>query len=141
MAGTLKFGPALFEEPIVERADRISLAGFDVMKHFVWTFDKAADRIRIRPISRQPIRMEPVRGLGVAFNPAPEGFEVIEILTAPPSSGLQKGDLVTHQDGVAMDKRDCASPDDDPDRESVTLTVRRAESTLEITVPVATLIP
>ena len=143
MAGSLRFGPATFEEPIVERADRISLAGYEALRHFVWTFDRKSKRMRIRPLSSEPIRMESRRGLGAAFSPLPEGFEVIQVFPDTPAeaAGLTQGDLVTHQDGVPMGERNCVGAAGDLGKESVRLTVRRGDATRDIDIAVSTLVP
>ena len=143
MSGSLRFGPATFLEPIVEKASRTSLAGYDVLRHFVWTFDRRSRRMRIKPRGDEPIRMEALRGMGAAFNPVVDGFEVIEVFHDTPAAAarLEKGDLVTHLDATPIYERGCSSLSDYSDKNSVRLTLERGDRTLEIVVGVVDLVP
>ena len=87
--------------------------------------------------------MESLRGMGAAFNPAVEGFEVIKTFPDSPAAaaGLEEWDLLTHLDGTPVLERGCIGISDYSGKDSLRLTVRRGESLLEIEVSVEALVP
>ena len=87
--------------------------------------------------------MEPLRGVGVAFKPIAEGFEILEVFSDSPAAaaGLEKGDLVTHLDGTPIHERGCAGVSDFSDKGSIRFSVRRDAGTYDIDVEVKTLVP
>ena len=107
--GVIRIGPLDFEEPIVGLTDDTELVGYDVLKHFVLTFDQQNTRVRMQPISAPPIRMPSRTGTGALVRPRANSLEVARIVPGSPAedSGLQIGDLVSHVDGVPVNERGC----------------------------------
>ncbi len=107
--GAIQIGPLEFAEPVVGLTDDTELVGYDVLKHFVMTFDQQNRRVRMQPISESPIRMVSRTGTGALLRPREEVFEVARIVpgSSADEAGLEPGDRVTHVDGVAVDERGC----------------------------------
>lgn len=142
VAGRIRFGPAVLEDPIVERNDGTRLAGYRVLRHFVLTFDHRSRRIRMRRDDTGPIRTDPVRGIGVGLAPRPEGWEVLRVFPGDPGerAGLQAGDLITAVDGTPVYERGCVGFTDPP-KSTVELTLLRDGERLEREVAVEILVP
>jgi len=105
---TIRFGPLDFENPVVILGgDR--LAGGQVLRHFVLTFDQKKNRMRMRANHTEPVRMPPLVGAGLGYAPRPEGLEVVAVFpgSAAEAAGLRKGDLVVAIDGVPVHPRGC----------------------------------
>ena len=106
--GVVRIGPLEFEEPIVGLSDDTELLGFDVLKHFVLTFDQQTRRVRMQALSPR-VRMESRRGTGALLRPRPNSLEVVRIVPGSPAedAGLQQGDVVIFVDGIPVNERGC----------------------------------
>ena len=107
--GVIRIGPLEFVEPIVGLTDDTELLGYDVLKHFVLTFDQKKKRVRMQPISTSPVRMEARTGTGALLRPRANSLEVVRIVpgSSAEDAGLRPGDRVTHIDGVPVNDRGC----------------------------------
>ncbi len=110
--GVMRIGPLDFVEPIVGLTDDTELVGYDVLKHFVLSFDQQKKRVRMEPISSSPVRMQSRTGTGALLRPRADSLEVARIVPGSPAedAGLRVGDQVTHVDGVAVNERGCREP-------------------------------
>ena len=104
----IRIGPLDFEEPIVGLSDDTELLGFDVLKHFILTFDQQTKRVRMQALSPR-VRMESRRGTGALVRARPNSLEVVRVVPGSPaeSAGLQRGDEVIFVDGVPVNERGC----------------------------------
>ena len=133
----LAYGPLTIERPtvdIIENGTRLS--GQKILSRFEWTFDQRRRRIRMIPDSDEPIRMPPVRSLGLAFRPVEEGMEVVKVFPDTPGeeAGIRKGDIVVAIDGTPIHERGCISPSDSLQKTSGTLSIRRQGNLLQVEV-------
>ncbi len=141
LSGDIRFGSAVAARPVIELTEGTQLVGGPLLRNFELTFEWTR-RVRIRPVERAPIEALTPRGIGVGFDPKPEGLEVIQVFAGSPaaSAGVLVGDLVTAIDGRPVADRGCdrAIPEDRP---RVTLSIVREAEALSIDVPVAPLLP
>ena len=107
--GDMKIGPLSFPNPIVGITTDTELLGYDVLRHFVLTFDQKNRRVRMAPVSDKPPVMEPRTGSGALMRPRDEGLEVAHVVAGSPAeeSGIEVGDLVTQVDGTPVYERGC----------------------------------
>ena len=107
--GVIRIGPLDFVKPIVGLTDDTELVGYDVLKHFVLTFDQEKKRVRMQPLSTSPVRMEARTGVGALLRPRANSLEVARIVpgSSAEAAGLRPGDQVTHIDGVPVNDRGC----------------------------------
>ena len=107
--GEMQIGPSVFANPIVGITTDTELLGYDVLRHFVLTFDQKNRRVRMAPIGDTPLVMEPRTGSGALMRPRDEGFEVAYVVAGSPAeaSGIAVGDLVTRVDGTPVYERGC----------------------------------
>lgn len=138
--GVIRIGPLDFEEPIVGLSNDTELVGFDVLRHFVLTFDQKKRRVRLQPISLAPIRMKPRTGTGALFRPRENSLEVAHIVPGSPAEtmGLEPGDHVTHVDGTPVIQRGCR--DMNQQTGSVEYTIRRDAAVQTIRLEYAVLV-
>lgn len=143
-ANDIPFGPLSLSKPVVEvREDGPRIVGHKILKRFELTFDQAQRTIRMRPDSPDPVHLEPVRGIGVVFRPREQGLEVASALDGMPaaSAGVQDGDVVIAVDGTPVYERACRPSYEESDAESLILSVRRGDATLDIAVNLDVLVP
>jgi hypothetical protein len=143
-SSSIAFGPLSLSRPIIEvREEGTRLAGYELMRRFAWTFDQSRRRIRIVPDSPAPITSEPVRGIGLVFQPRAEGFAVAAALDGMPAAaaGVRKGDIVTAVNGTPLNGRGCRPLYDQSTAESVVLSLLRGEETLDIAIEIGILVP
>ena len=144
LARDIAYGPLVLERPVVEAIDddATRLAGYRILRRFVWTFDGRNRRIRMVPDSAEPIRFDAVRGTGLTFRPRERGMEIVRVLDDTPAerTDVREGDLVTAIDFVPVYERGCVSMIDDT-RETTTLTVERDGASMDIEVRIAVLVP
>jgi len=138
-----RFGPLVLDRPVIDLRDSTRLIGSEALERFELTFDQRSERIRMVPDSNEPIRLPLPRGIGAALSPRAAGFEVIRVFDGLPAqeAGLQVGDLLVAIDGVAVTDRGCERAEDDDDRVSKRLTIRRGDEEFEFTVGIVELLP
>ena len=141
LSSDVLFGPAIVERPIVELTDGTQLVGSDLLRHFELTFEWTR-RIRIRQAEPGPIESATPLGIGVGFEPGPEGLEVLQVFAGSPAegAGVLVGDLVTAIDGVPVAERGCDPPIPEY-TPRVTLSILRGEREMALDVPVVPLLP
>lgn len=106
--GVLRIGSIDFEEPMVGLTEGTELVGYDVLRHFVLTFDQSTRRVRMQPLTPR-VRMTSRRGTGALFRPRENTLELVRTVPGSPAeaAGLQPGDQLTHLDGTAINDRGC----------------------------------
>lgn len=140
--GQAQVGSLTFEQPLIALTGDTELLGAQVLKHFVLTFDQKNRRVKMEPATQGPVRMESHRGTGVILRPRPESFEIAQVIKGSPAdeAGLEKGDRVTHLDGVPVLDRGCRDFDFQPE-ESTLLRLQRGARTWEVRVANVVLVP
>ncbi len=140
----LRFGPREIDRPVLEVvAESTRLAGHDLLRHFVWTFDRRNRRMRIEALGApEAIVMESRRGTGIAVLPRKGVLEVLRVFPDTPAqrAGLVEGDVIAAIDGKSPAARGCWS-DGESDRNPLRLTVERGERTLEVILEAEVLVP
>lgn len=135
-AGAFRFGPLTFQEPLVTVAADERYAGWEVLRHFVLTFDQRNRRVRMEPRDPAPVRMPSLVGSGLAFRPRREGLEVVRVFPGTPAAaaGVREGDLVVAVDGTPVSERGCSDPNGKSpgDRQRLALLSAGAETEAEI---------
>jgi len=143
LADPIQFGPVDFEAPIVTLVGDEALAGWQVLRHYVLTFDQKNKRVRMQGQGSDPIRLAPWVGMGLGFHPRSGGLEVVKVFaaTSAAAAGLLAGDLVVAIDGTPVYDRGCADPRGEPAGRRKLLTYLRdgvqaeAEIVTEILIP------
>lgn len=144
LGDALELGSARLEKPVAFVADRDRQFGWEVMRHFSWTFDQRRDRIRIeRPAGPSVLSSPPLVRRGFGVRPRPDGLEVIRVLAGTPAerAGLRAGDVVTAIDGVPVEERGCGEPLGSSPGTPVEVTIIRDGRRSELSFETATLIP
>jgi len=106
-------GPHRLIAPTLQSTPGTELIGGEVMRHFIWTFDQATERVRlVRHHPEVPITFEPDFDHGMVFEPHPQGYRVGSVIADTPASqaGVQPGDIVTAFNGQPLDRRGCDGP-------------------------------
>ena len=139
--GSIRIGPLDFENPIVSLTEETELIGYDVLRHFVLTFDQVNRRVRLQPVSEQPVTLPPRTGTGALLRPRPDALEVAHVIPGSPAAlaGVKEGDGITHINGVSVLERGCRS--DERQTGPVELTVRRGDRILSIATEIVLLVP
>jgi len=139
--GTMRFGPLDFVEPFIGLSNDTELVGYDVLKHFVLTFDQNKRRVRMQPNSASPVRMHPRMGTGALLRARADLLEVAHIIPGSPAAraGMRPGDLVTHVNGVPVKRRGCR--DMQPRSGFDAYTIRRQSSERTLSLEHAVLLP
>lgn len=137
----VQIGSLIFAEPIVGLTDATEWIGFEVLRHFVVSFDQENRRLRLQAESQSPIRFPSERGTGAIFRPTSKGYEVIALLEDSPAkaAGLQKGDLVTHIDGTLVTDIGCEAKSNSTLIQK--LRVQRGTQTFQLSLETAVLLP
>ena len=140
--GQATIGPLVFDQPLVTLTDDTERIGAQVLRNYVLTFDQKKRRMCMEPAVTGPVEMPAIRGTGVLLLPVKEGFEIAYLVPGSPAedTGLKKGDLVTHLDGVPILDRGCRNFDGEVG-ESTVITVTREGEPIEYDVPNAVLVP
>ncbi len=133
--GAVRFGPLDFENPVVILGGSEGQVGWHVLRHFVLTFDQKNKRMRMQADRTDPVRMAPLVGTGLAYDPRPEGLRVVRVFsdTSAEAAGLREGDLIVAIDGIPVHSRGCVSRSD-VGQQQVFLYLRdgiRTEATVE----------
>jgi hypothetical protein len=107
--GEMQIGPLVFNEPFVGITTDTELLGYDVLRHYVLTFDQQNRRVRMAPVANMPPTMAPRTGSGALTRPRDEGLEVAHVVAGSPAkaSGIEIGDTVTHINGTPVYERGC----------------------------------
>jgi hypothetical protein len=127
--GLARIGPLAFPEPLIALTHDIELLGAQVLKHFVLTFDQKHRRVRLEPVATEPVGAESYRGTGAVLRPRKENFEIAHVIAGSPAdqAGLEKGDRVTHLDGVPVMERGCRDFERDVQDMTTISVLRRGE--------------
>ena len=144
LADDLIYGPLTLEKPVTEVVeDGTRLAGFKILRRFVWTFDGKSKRIRMLPDSDTPIHSEPARGHGLALRPIEEGLEVARVFPGMPGeqAGLRIGDVIVAIDGEPVWERGCVSVNDAGAEPTSTWSVDRNGEILDVEITSRVLVP
>lgn len=138
-----ELGGVTIQEPIVRLSPNTELLGQQVMKRFAWTFDQQTRRVRIRADSKEPLRLESVRGTGAIRVPADGGLEIVKVLPGTPAdkAGLREGDLVLASGGQPIYERDCSRWDQGESNEAKTFTIQRGQETFDVSLSRVVLVP
>ncbi len=107
--GAIQVGPLEFEDPVVILSGGERLVGWQVLRHFVLTFDQNHKRMRMQTDNAGPVRMAPLVRAGLAYNPRPEGLRVVRVFpgTSAEAAGLRVGDLIVAIDGIPVYQQEC----------------------------------
>jgi predicted aspartyl protease len=142
MDGDVTLGAFSIHRPIVGISldGNVEMIGGDVLKNFAITIDQKNNRIRLSAPTSQPIEVPPVRRLGFTTNK--QGMVVLEPESEANRAGLKDGDLLISINGISIAQFSRAFIDG-LKSESRPLRVRvwRAGNTLDLRVPMTTLIP
>lgn len=145
LAADVPFGPLTLERPIVDvtPGDDTRLAGYPILKRFVWTFDQRAKRIRMIADGDEPLRSEPTAITGVAYRPLEAGLEVARVFDRSPAerAGLREGDLVVAIDGTPVYERGCDGIVPPKAGVPIRLSILRGEQARELTVVPRVVVP
>jgi len=144
LADDLTYGPSTLERPVTEVIeDGTRLAGWKILRRFVWTFDAKSKRIRMVPDSEEPIRSDPARGHGLALRPIEAGLEVARVFAGMPGeeAGLQPGDVIVAIDGVPVWERGCVSVNDPDSGTTSTWSLDRHGERLDVELTSRVLVP
>lgn len=143
LADAIHFGPLRFEAPIATLVGDESLVGWDVLRHFVLTFDQKRKRIRMQAGDTDPVRSAPWVGMGLGIHPRSEGLEILEVFagTSAKAAGLRKGDLIVAINGAAVQELGCRDPQGDPPGQRTVLSYLRSGIQAEAEIETEILIP
>lgn len=142
LEGDFRLGPLRLVEPVTGLTDGTRLAGAELLRHLVLSFDRNQRRVLMQAPGDARVISEPYRSLGLGLRPRRNGLEVTGVFSDTPAeqSGIVRGDLVTHLDGEFVHDRRCESRDDSlPGARRLTLL--REGYSFEVDVEQAVLIP
>ncbi|MFT5783832.1 MAG: hypothetical protein ACI9JE_001154 [Candidatus Krumholzibacteriia bacterium] len=131
--GSAHIGRFELTQPILQSTRGTELIGGKILHHFILTFDQDKERVKLVQIDgSSPVTFKPLMGHGIVINSSAEGFEVVGSLEDTPASHstLEKGDLITHWNGVPVNTRGCGEHIENQD--VLVLGVMRADQVLEI---------
>jgi hypothetical protein len=88
------------ENPIIETTEDLSAIGGAALRNFSITFDQLRNQATFVRENTAPIRFEPQRSTGLAFNRTPAYWRVAAVIPGSPaaSAGVAAGELVTRID-------------------------------------------
>ena len=142
----LQVGVFSFDQPTVRISpiEQLSI-GNEILKHFQLSFDQQKGVVQLTRVSDEPITFGPIRAVGCHFAPHDDGLLVSYVIPEAPfdKAGVKKGDVLLRLNGTPIKQID----DETRERlnrtgEMVTLTFRREQETIEVTVPaITTLVP
>jgi len=118
-----RIGAFTFVEPIVEEYEKTELIGYDVLKHFSWTFDQKKRRVLIRKGNSQDITFDSVTNIGAKMRAVEGGIRIDEIIKngAADRASLLAGDLISNINGEPVLTRGCKSLNDEMSTSSYTI--------------------
>lgn len=107
--GEHRFGPFRLDDPLVELTDGAELAGAQLMKHAIWTFDADGARVRIVADVDAPLDLGPLKGTGLMLGPKDGEIVVLRVIDGSPAAeaGLLEGDRVIRMGGFDMKTGGC----------------------------------
>jgi hypothetical protein len=148
LQGSVQLGPLTLKEPIVNdwvrKGRHDNVVGQEILRNFVLTFDQQNRVMQFGGPVDEPLRFDSKYGIGAVFTPGERGWPLLEIFpgSGAEAAGLQHGDVLLARDGEPMWDRSCredASYDTAP--KEVTLTVRRNDQEVDLTVTTRILVP
>jgi len=101
-------GSYRLSQPVVDLTDQLSSLGGGVLRHFTLTFDQRRGTATFYRESTAPLRLPPVRSVGLGFSRTPAYWRVASVIPDSPAdgAGVLPGDLVTRINGQAVEKWD-----------------------------------
>ncbi len=144
LVGRATIGPHILDEPVVQEKARESQLGGKVLRHFVVTFDAGNRRVRLERAEASELTMEPLRLTGIQLRRRPEGSTIWQILpyATDAAQDLHPGDAVTHVAGIPAAELGCADLRElFASRAEITYRVVRDSVTMDVTLPVTTVVP
>lgn len=98
-------------QPVVDLTDQLSSLGGGVLRHFTLTFDQQRGTATFYRESTAPLRLPPVRSVGLGFSRTPAYWRVASVIVDSPaeSAGVLTGDLVTRINGQVVENWDLQS--------------------------------
>ena len=138
--GDLTIGPHRFAQPLLTETDGTPLIGGEVMTHFQWTFDQRHERVQItRRDVNSPLAMDSFKSHGIAMVGRAGALHVFDLIPNTPAAdaGLEKGDVITHINGLPVASRGCDSMND---ADKLALTVKRDDDVRELVVDLTVLV-
>lgn len=141
--GDAGMGDFVFEQPLIEEVPGTEILGGMMMRHFNWTFDQENERVRIERIEGEgPIPMDAEITHGLALRPSGLHVVIEDILPGGRGveAGLQRGDVLTHLNGLPFAERGCRIGDGDETPTSITLTRVREGEAADVILPLVTLV-
>ncbi len=111
LRGKLAFGQHIVIDPIISwltGTKDTNLLGMKILKHFVVTIDQTSGSVRFSRNDDDPIRIPPVRGIGLVFGvkKGTATIEIIQLNTPAAQLGLEVGDQVLTVNGQPFSKFD-----------------------------------
>ena len=148
LEGEVKLGPLTLQEPIIHEAPKKgftgSLAGQEILRGFVLTFDQLNRRMQFEGPIGEPLQFEPRYGTGAAFSPKEGGWPVLAVFpgSGAEAAGIKIGDVVRARDGKRIGERTC--PEDsayDTEPQEFVFTILRDGEEIDLTVTTRPLVP
>ncbi len=146
LKGKLAFGRHVVIDPIIGWIPKVEgqdMMGMDILKHFVITFDRTNGLVRFSRNGDDPIRIPPVRSIGLIFG-VKKGTAAIEVInpnTPAADLGLKVGDQLLTVNGEPFSKLDDVSFSALFEKtDAVRLELMRGKKRLALEVPVVNLI-
>lgn len=144
LASSVKIGTHVIHNPIVRTAGKRSLLGVEILRHFVITYDRKNDLVRLERDQDSPITSKSLRATGVALRRKPTGWTIWHIFPHAKDSAqrLKIGDQVTRIAGKPVSEYDCDTfADLNAVRDEIEIEVQRGAEKLTVSLPVVELVP
>ncbi len=95
-------------QPVVDLTDQLSSLGGGILRHFSLTFDQRRGTATFYRESTAPLRLPPVRSVGLGFSRTPAYWRVARVIADSPAegAGVLPGDLVTRINGQSVENWD-----------------------------------
>jgi len=115
LADDLVMGAFTIATPVVHDSVSVNLLGQEAMRGFAVSVDKTNALARFEPsvaTGASPIEVASYFGLGLALEPGPDAYEIIDVFDDTPgaAAGIRAGDGLVSIDGIPMSERGCRNP-------------------------------